>query len=70
MEQENKTDKMHFLYGYLTSNKFKMHVEAIVEGFSQMQSDLDIEKRAMNKIWKQREKQIKKVIDNTVNMYG
>lgn len=68
--QENKTDKMHLLYGYLTSNEFKMQVEAIVEGFSQMQSDLDTEKRAMNKIWKQREKQIEKVIDNTVNMYG
>jgi hypothetical protein len=68
--QENKADKMHLLYGYLTSNEFKMQVEAIVEGFSQMKSDLDSEKRAMNKIWKQREKQIEKVIDNTVNMYG
>lgn len=68
--QENKTDKMGLLYGFLTSNEFRMQVEAIVEGFTQMQADLDSEKRAMARIWKQREKQIEKVIDNTTNMYG
>ena len=70
MSEENKTDKMSLLYGYLTSTEFQMQMEAIVEGFSQMQTDLDKEKRAMTKIWKQREKQIDKVIDNTVGMYG
>ena len=68
--QENKTDKMSLLYGFLTSNEFKMQIEAIVEGFTQMQSDLDSEKRSMQRIWKQREKQIEKVLDNTINMYG
>src|SRR5690606_18145341 len=43
--QENKGDKMHMLYDYLTSNTFRMQVEAIVEGFSQMKSDLESEKR-------------------------
>ena len=47
-----------------------MQVEAIVEGFSQMKSDLDSEKRSMQRIWKQREKQIEKVITNTVDMYA
>jgi len=61
---------MSLLYGYLTSTEFQMQMEAIVEGFTQMQTDLDKEKRAMTKIWKQREKQIDKVIDNTVGMYG
>ncbi len=70
MSEENKTDKMSLLYGYLTSTEFQMQMEAIVEGFTQMQTDLDKEKRAMTKIWKQREKQIDKVIDNTVGMYG
>ena len=68
--QENKTDKMSLLYGYLTSNEFKMQLEAIVESFTTMQSDLDTEKRSMQRIWKQREKQIEKVLDNTINMYG
>ena len=68
--QENKSDKMSILYKYLTSTEFQMQIEAIVEGFTQMQSDLDAEKRALGRIWKQREKQITKVLDNTVWMYG
>ncbi len=68
--EEDKTDKMSLLYGYLTSTEFRMQIEAIVEGFTQMQSDLDSEKRSMQRIWKQREKQIEKVLDNTIGMYG
>ncbi len=68
--EENKTDKMSLLYSYLTSTEFSMQIEAIVEGFTQMQSDLDSEKRSMARIWKQREKQINKVLENTVGMYG
>jgi hypothetical protein len=68
--QEGKGDKMSLLYKYLTSNEFSMQIEAIVEGFSTMQGDLDKEKRAMAKLWKQREKQLEKVLDSTVGMYG
>ncbi len=68
--QENKGDKMHMLYDFLTGNSFRMQVEAIVEGFSQLKADLDTEKRSMQRIWKQREKQIEKVISSTIDMYG
>lgn len=68
--QENKGDKMHMLYDYLTGNTFKLQVEAIVEGFTQMKIDLDSEKRAMQRIWKQREKQIDKVTVNTIDMHA
>lgn len=68
--QLNKGDKMEMLYSYLTSNEFKLHIEGIVEGFSQMQSDLQREKNAMQKLWNQREKQIQKVLLNTTSMYG
>ncbi len=68
--QEGKGDKMHMLYDFLTSNTFRMQVEAIVEGFSQMKNDLESEKRSMQRIWKQREKQIDKVVTNTIDMYG
>jgi len=68
--QENKGDKMHMLYDYLTSITFRMQIEAIVEGFTQMKTDLDKEKRAMSKIWKAREKQIEKVVTNTIDMYA
>jgi len=68
--QENKGDKMDMLYDYLTSNTFRMQIEAIVEGFTQMKSDLESEKRSMQRIWKQRDKQIEKVVTNTIDMYG
>lgn len=68
--QEGKGDKMHMLYDFLTGNAFRSHMEAIIEGFSQMKTDLESEKRAMNRIWKQREKQIEKVIVNSIDMYG
>jgi hypothetical protein len=68
--QANKGDKMSVLYDYLTSAEFRMSVESIVEGFSSLQDGLNKEKRAMQKIWKEREKQIDKVINSTINMYG
>lgn len=68
--QENKGDKMNMLYSFLTSSTFRMQIEAIVEGFSQMKNDLESEKRSMQRIWKQREKQIEKVMTNTIDMYG
>ena len=68
--QENKGDKMGMLYDFLTSNEFRLQIEAIVEGFVQMQGDLESEKRSMQGIWKKREKQIEKVLLNTNFMYS
>ncbi|MFW2438802.1 MAG: DUF2130 domain-containing protein [Arenicellales bacterium] len=68
--QDNKGDKMGMLYDFLTSNEFKLQIEAIVEGFTQMKTDLESEQRAMRSIWKKREKQIDKVLLNTTDMYG
>ena len=67
---ENKADKMSLLYSFLTSNEFKLQVEGIVEGITQMQQDLIREKNAHKKLWRQREKQFEKVVNNTINMYG
>ncbi len=68
--QENKGDKMVMLYDFLTSNEFKLQIEAIVEGFTQMQADLISEKRSIQGHWKKREKQIEKVLLNTNYMYS
>lgn len=68
--QENKGEKMVMLYDFLTSNEFRLQVEAIVEGFTQMQSDLNAEKRSIMGHWKKREKQIQKVLLNTNHMYN
>ena len=68
--QENRGEKTAMLYNYLTSNEFRLQVEAIVGGFTQMKSDLESEQRSMKKIWSQRQKQIDKVLINTTEMYG
>ena len=68
--QENKGEKMEMLYSFLTSNEFKSQIEAIVDGFTQMQSDLDKERRVTESGWKQREKQLQKVLLNTTHLYG
>lgn len=65
-----KNEKMEILYTYLTGVEFKQRVEAIVEAFTGMQEGLRKEKLAYEKIWSEREKQIQKVMKNTVGMYG
>ena len=68
--QENKGDKMVMLYAYLISPEFRDQIEAIVEGFTQMKSGITKERTAMEKLWKEREAQIEKVLINTSGMYG
>ena len=65
-----KNEKMEVLYSYLTGVEFKQRVEAIVEAFTSMDEGLRKERMAYEKIWSEREKQIKKVMNNTIGMYG
>jgi hypothetical protein len=58
------------IYQYLTGPRFRQRVEAIVEAFSTMQSDLDKEKKAIMKQWAKRDEQINRVMQATVGMYG
>jgi hypothetical protein len=67
---EGKSEKMEMVYQYLSGDEFRQKVEAIVETFVGMQEQLDKEKRAFQRIWKEREKQIERIIDNTAGMYG
>jgi hypothetical protein len=67
---KNTGDKKELLYQYLTNDNFRQRVEGIVEGFNSIKIQIDQEKRAMQRIWKEREKQIDKVITNTIDMYS
>ena len=69
-KEENRVDKMSLLYGYMTSNEFKMQMKAIVDGFMSMQLELDKEKRSLMASWKRRQKTIDGVLVNTTEMYG
>jgi hypothetical protein len=68
--QINKGEKMQMLYDYLMSNEFLMQVEAIRDGFLELQRGYIQEKNAMERIWKQREKQLEKVMLNTNHFVG
>lgn len=68
--EENKGDKMQLLYNYLTGVEFKGQVEAIAEGFIAMKNSITKERMQMEKIWKEREKQLEKVLINTSGLYG
>jgi len=67
---EGQQTKMEMVYQYLTGARFRQRVQAIVEAFSTMQQDLDKEKNAITKQWAKREKQINRVMQATVGMYG
>jgi hypothetical protein len=68
--QENKGDKMHMLYDYLTSNEFGEQWKAIREGFMSMKLSIQRERDAMEKLWKAREKQLEKVLLNASHIKG
>jgi hypothetical protein len=65
-----KSEKMEALYQYLAGVEFKQKIEGIIEAFTSMQEQLNKERRAMEKHWKQREKEIDRVVKNTVGLYG
>ncbi len=65
-----KNEKMETLYQYLAGVEFKQKIEGIVEAFTSMQDQLNRERRAMERHWKQREKEIERVVKNTVGLYG
>lgn len=67
---EGQQTKTEMVYQYLTGQRFRQRVEAIVEAFSTMQEDLDKERKVIMKQWAKREEQIERVMGATVGMYG
>lgn len=65
-----KNEKMEVLYQYLTGTEFRHRIEAIVEAFTYLQSDIEREKRWFSTKWARQEKEIRKIIDNTQGFYG
>jgi hypothetical protein len=68
--QENKGDKMHLLYNYLTSAEFSEQWKAIREGFLTMKQSIQKERDTMERLWKAREKQLEKVLLNAAHVRG
>lgn len=70
LSQEGSMEKTAILYSYLTGAEFRQRVEGVIEAFTSMKEDLEAEKRAMNKHWAKRDKQIAQVVENMAAMYG
>lgn len=68
--QQNRGDKMHLLYNYLTGNEFAEQWKAVREGFMSMKLSVQRERDAMEKLWKAREKQLEKVLLNAAYIRG
>lgn len=65
-----KNEKMEMLFNYLSGTEFKQKIETIVEAFGTMKEDLEKEKKVYTKIWESRDKQISRVVESTIGMYG
>lgn len=68
--QENRGDKMHMLYDYLTGTEFSEQWKAIREGYMSMRLSIHKERDAMERMWKMREKQLDKVLLNASSIKG
>lgn len=67
---DGQQTKMEMVYQYLTGPKFRLRVQAIVESVTDMNDDLQKEKKAIMKQWAKREEQLGRVIEATTGMYG
>lgn len=68
--QSGKKEKAEVVYRYITSIEFKGRIEAVIEAFRAMKEDLESERRATERIYAKREKQISQVILNIAGMWG
>lgn len=68
--QENKGEKKEMLYNYFTSNEFLQQIRAINDAYLALKNSIDKERFYMEKTWKEREKQIEKVLYNNSHFLG
>ena len=70
MATTGKAEKLEALYEYVTGAEFRHRVEVIVEAFADLEADQHDERRAAERRWARREKQLQRVIASTAGMYG
>lgn len=61
---------MELLYNYLAGPEFRQRIEGIVEAFVTMQEEVESERRAMNRIWAKREKQLERAMLSAAGLHG
>ena len=66
----NKDEKLEMLYEYIQRDAFRHRFEAFADGVKAMEEDLLTERRSMERIWKKRETELKRMQLNTSRMFG
>ena len=66
----HKEERLELLYRYLSGIGFRQRVEAVVEAFAGMRQELEQERRAAERQWARRARQIETVTFNIAGMYG
>ncbi|RJQ37909.1 DUF2130 domain-containing protein [Candidatus Microgenomates bacterium] len=66
----HKEEKLQNIYNYITSPAFRNKIEGYFESVSSLRTDLEGEKRAMERVWKKREMQIQRLDRNMSQMFG
>jgi len=72
-EKHNSNDrgtKADMIYTYLTSDAFVQQIQSIIEVHQNMQNQVQKERAAFEKIWKEREAQAERILISTAGIYG
>ena len=70
MQNIGKNEKVEVIYQYITGTEFRHRIEAMVEAYATLQQDVEKEKRWFNLKWARQEKELRKIVDSTVGLYG
>jgi hypothetical protein len=67
---KNRGTSADALYTFVTSHEFVQQVEAMVEVYMEMITDITKEKATFDRVWAKRESQAKKLLGSTANIIG
>lgn len=70
VRNQDMKNKAEFLYTYVTSHEFTQQVEAMMEAYNQMLTQISKERVAYEKMWKQREIQVNRLLNGVSGIYG
>src|SRR5262249_34736147 len=65
-----RAEKMEILYRYLSSPQFAQKIRMVLETFESMRTDLEAEKKAIQRVWAKRQAQIERVTNSLVSICG
>lgn len=70
MVSEAKQSKAEEVYEFITSHEFSQQVESMVQAYAEMKNEIGRERTVYEKLWKQREAQIDKLLTGVSGVYG